>query len=396
MPSNTWPSASRSHCSRPHRFVRSELGGALADRGGGEQLAGREDPRLVDVVGGALVGDRERRQPVDLVAPEVDADRVVVGGRVHVDDRAADGDLAPRLHLVLPPVAARDQRLDQLVAVDLPARPDDDRLDLLDVGPEPLHQRPHRRDHDRGRVLGMAEPPEHAEAPAHGLERRRHPLERQRLPRREQLDLAERGEPAPMNCDRSRASRSASAPVGTATTSGRRVVAAASAETNSGRAASGTATAGARAMTARSAGSSASIAGSRASGRFSVVVAVMEPRERDEDPDTARHPGGRTMLSAIAASRDRPRPLAVAGGAIRRRSCSRLRSRFPAASSSDSQLNRFIATSTPSVAIDSTASAACSMVTSISARSRFENRRSTWSTPRSFDGGLSTPIRTRW
>ena len=170
-----------------------QLGGALADGRGGEQLTGREDPRLVDVVGGALVGDRERRQPVDLVTPEVDADRVVVGGRVHVDDRAADGDLAPRLHLVLPPVAAGDQRLDQLVAVDPPARPDDDRLDLLDVGPEPLHQRPDRRHHHRGRVLGMAEPPEHAEAPAHGLERRRHPLERQRLPCREQLDLAERG-----------------------------------------------------------------------------------------------------------------------------------------------------------------------------------------------------------
>ena len=170
-----------------------QLGGALADGGGGEQLTGREDPRFVDVVGGALVGDRERRQPVDLVTPEVDADGVVVGGRVHVDDRAADGDLAPRLHLVLPPVAAGDQRLDQLVAVDPPARPDDDRLDLLDVGPEPLHQRPHRRDHHRRRVLGMAEPPEDAEAPAHGLERRRHPLERQRLPCREQLDLAERG-----------------------------------------------------------------------------------------------------------------------------------------------------------------------------------------------------------
>src|SRR5262249_55598516 len=59
------------------------------------------------------------------------------------------------------------------------------------------------------------------------------------------------------------------------------------------------------------------------------------------------------------------------------------------------QLKRFIAASTPSSAIVSTASAACSTVTSTSARSRLLNRFSTWSAPRSFDTGLPTPRRTR-
>ena len=115
---------------------------------------------------------------------------MVVGRRVHVDDRAPHRDLAARLHLVLTPVAAGDQPGDQLVAVDVVAGRHDDRLDLLDVRTEPLHQRAHRRHHDRGRRRPDREPPHHPQATAHRLERRRHPLERQRLPRREELDLA--------------------------------------------------------------------------------------------------------------------------------------------------------------------------------------------------------------
>ena len=114
---------------------------------------------------------------------------MVGGRRVHVDDRAAHRDLAARLDLVLAPVADRDEPLDELVAVDLRARLHDDRLDVLDVRAEPLHERAHRRDHDRGQVVAArAQPPDDAQAPAHRLDRGRHPLERQRLPRREQLD----------------------------------------------------------------------------------------------------------------------------------------------------------------------------------------------------------------
>ena len=496
-----------------------ELRGALADGRGGEQLTRREDPRLVDVVGGALVGDRERRQPVDLVAPEVDADGVVVGGRVDVDDRAAHGDLAARLHLVLAPVAARDQRLDQLVAVDPASRPDHDRLDLLDVRPEPLHERAHRRHHDGGRVVGMAEPPEHAEPPAHRLERRRHPLERQRLPRREQLDLAELGEPAPRNCVRSRARRSASAPVGTATTSGRRVVTPGERghEQRPGRvgdrhrrgarddraqrrllgehrrelgerqgcdvevqswaigtrrrpgyravpggnapcySGDGTRTQARRSASLRRRASGRSrrnhsedlathdcghaayvqeleaarpgvrgrcgcrrarrrrssrettarcSRGRRRRGRCDEGATARARRRgavaRSISPEREKHPDGHGASPSAerrgAKSVERGPDQAernVAPTSVRART-HRCADRRIARGSFRHQLKRFIATSTPSVAIASTASAACSMVTSISPRSRFENRRSTWSTPWSFDGGLSTPIRTRW
>ena len=66
----------------------------------------------------------------------------------------------------------------------------DDGLDVFErggravaAGPGPTRPRP------AGRAR-VAQPPQHLEAPAHGLHRRAHPLERQRLPRREQLHRA--------------------------------------------------------------------------------------------------------------------------------------------------------------------------------------------------------------
>ena len=99
----------------------------------------------------------------------------------------------------------------------------DDRLDVLDVRTEALHERAHGRDDDRGQVVAAgAQPPHHPEAPAHRLGRGRDALERQRLPRREELDrvVAE-----VLRAGRPRR-RSASTPVGTASTTGRRAVAA--------------------------------------------------------------------------------------------------------------------------------------------------------------------------
>ncbi len=136
------------------RLLRDQRGGALAHVVGGQQLARGEDAHLGDVVRGPLVGDRERRQAIDLVAPEVDAHRVVVGRRVHVDDRAPHRHLAARLDLVLAAIAAGDEARDQLVAVDLVAGLHHDRLDRLGVGTEPLHEGAHRRDHHVGRRAG--------------------------------------------------------------------------------------------------------------------------------------------------------------------------------------------------------------------------------------------------
>ncbi len=123
MPSKVWPSARRSHCSRPQGSDASECGGPLPDLLGGQQLPAGEELHLGAVDGGALVGHRELAQAVDLVAPEVDADRLVGGGREDVDDRAPHGDLAPVLDLVLPAVAEVDELLDQALLVDLRARP---------------------------------------------------------------------------------------------------------------------------------------------------------------------------------------------------------------------------------------------------------------------------------
>ncbi|GIU89064.1 MAG: hypothetical protein KatS3mg010_0163 [Acidimicrobiia bacterium] len=139
----------------------------------------------------ALVGDRELREAVDLVAPEVDPYRVVRGGRVHVHDRAAHRDLAARLHLVLAPVPGGDEPFDELVAVEAVAAPHDDRFDVLDVRAEPLHERAHGRDDDGREVVATgAQAPHDAQPPPHRLGRGGHPLERQRLPRREPLDGA--------------------------------------------------------------------------------------------------------------------------------------------------------------------------------------------------------------
>ena len=114
---------------------------------------------------------------------------MIGGRRVHVDDRAAHRDLAARLHLVLAPVTHRHELLDEPVAVDLHRPPARRRARRLHVRTEPLHERAYRRDHDRRQVIAAdPQPPDDAQAPTHRLDRGRHPLERQRLPRREQLD----------------------------------------------------------------------------------------------------------------------------------------------------------------------------------------------------------------
>ena len=176
----------------PPRLLPHERRGAGPYLGRGQQLASGEDHGFGDIVGGALVGDRERGEPVDLVAPQVDPDRVVVGRRVDVDDRAAHRHLAPGLHLVLAAIAHVDEADHQGVTVEVRAGADVDRLDVLHVRTEPLHQRPDRRD-QHGRQVTGAQTPHHPQAPAHRLDRRRHPLERQRLPGGELLDGA-RGE----------------------------------------------------------------------------------------------------------------------------------------------------------------------------------------------------------
>ena len=189
MPSNTSPSARRCHCSRPHgwdatrRSARSRTSGPAAAPGTGNQRPGRSSAVR------ALVGHRELAQPLDLVAPQVDAHRDVGGGGEDVDDRAAHRELAPVLDLVLAPIAlspvARSARWSR------PGRrASTTGSSVLDVGAETLHERPCGRHDHRQRLVAVAQPPHRAQAPTHRLDRGADPLEGQRLPCREQLDAS--------------------------------------------------------------------------------------------------------------------------------------------------------------------------------------------------------------
>ena len=189
MPSNVRPSASRSHCSRPHGSAPTRAAARARTSSVGSSSRHGKDLDLGEVGRRALVVHGELGEAVDLVAPQVDAHRHVGGRREHVDDRAADRDLAAVLDLVLAPVAGCTSSATSSSGSTCSPGRMIDRLDVLDVGAEPLRQRPHGRDDERGRALGLAQPPHRPQPPAHRLDAGAHPLERQRLPRREQLDL---------------------------------------------------------------------------------------------------------------------------------------------------------------------------------------------------------------
>ena len=148
------------------RLEGDEPLGPLLHLGGGEELAAPEDLDPGQVVGGALVADGELGEAVDLVAPEVDAHRPVGRGGVDVDDRAAHGQLPAVLDHLFAAVAGGDELAHQLVPVALLAGDHHHGLHVLDVGPEPLDERPHGGD-------------QHAAAPAPGS-RRRHIVRRRR------------------------------------------------------------------------------------------------------------------------------------------------------------------------------------------------------------------------
>ena len=109
IPSNVRPSASRSHCSRPHGSAATRRSALRRTSAVASSSRAGHDHRLLHRVGRALVVDGELGQPVHLVAPEVDADRRVRGRREDVDDRAAPGHLAAVLDQLLTAVARRHQ-----------------------------------------------------------------------------------------------------------------------------------------------------------------------------------------------------------------------------------------------------------------------------------------------
>ena len=134
------------------RVVLPELGGARPDLVGQEQLAARRRPETLDRLEGALVGDREGPDLVDLVAEELHAERVLLGRREDVDDAAAHGELAALLDEVDAGVRrAREPAYDVLELHLVTGG----QLDRREVG-QPLHlwleHRAHRGDHDLERA----------------------------------------------------------------------------------------------------------------------------------------------------------------------------------------------------------------------------------------------------
>ena len=100
MPSTAMPAAILSVSSSSCGCCSPELGGAPAYVVGEQQLAARRRPEPLDLLEGALVGDREGADLLDVVAPELHPQRVLLGGREDVDDAAADGELAALLDQV--------------------------------------------------------------------------------------------------------------------------------------------------------------------------------------------------------------------------------------------------------------------------------------------------------
>jgi hypothetical protein len=144
------------------RHLGRQRGRPLPHLIGEQQLPARHrDERLdVDLGDGALVGDGEHPHLGHLVAPELDAHRVLGGGREHVEDAAAHRELSPLADHVDPGVGQGDQAFDDLVEGALGAEGQRHRLDLGQLRRHRLQQRARRGDHDPKRraqpgVVGM-------------------------------------------------------------------------------------------------------------------------------------------------------------------------------------------------------------------------------------------------
>ena len=183
-----------------HRDLGGELAGPAALGLAQPHLPARPGLDRGQLGQGPLAGHGEGPDALDLVAPQLDPDRVVLAGREEVDQAAPDGDLAPALDHVGAGVAGRDQPLQQLLEVDPVAGGHGHRLDHVQPGGEWLHHRPggHGQQAQARSVggagaappnppgqIGLAEPVEQAQAGGHRLRAGRQPLVGQGLPGRE-------------------------------------------------------------------------------------------------------------------------------------------------------------------------------------------------------------------
>ncbi len=165
----------------------AELGRTPAHVVGEEELAARRRPEPVDLVEGALVGDRERPDLVDVVAPELHAQRVLLGRREDVDDAAAHGELATPLDQVDTGVRRVGQSADDVLERSGVARGELHRLEVAEALDLRLQHRAHRGHDDPQRAVGglaarVAQPPQHGQPPTDRVTARAEAFVGQRLP----------------------------------------------------------------------------------------------------------------------------------------------------------------------------------------------------------------------
>ena len=177
---------------RPARPRPVVVGRACGSTSVALPLRGRVDDRVLDRVERALRERREGAHLLDLVAEELDAERLAAGGREDVDDAAAHGELAALLDALDPLVAGERERLGE---------PVDARL-LADgqSGPAPgARRRRHPLRERRRRGADEAAGGEHVERPgplADEVRRRLEPADAADATAREQRDAVGPEEPA--------------------------------------------------------------------------------------------------------------------------------------------------------------------------------------------------------
>jgi len=176
------------------RFGSHEAAGPFAQIVVEDEFAGREDHGLGKIAIAALIVNGERGESVDLVTPQVDTNRLIGGGREHVDDGPSLGYFATMLHDLFASVPHVHETSNELGRIEDRALAHNDGFGLRRLRSELLQECAHARDDDSRRSVGFAESPDHFESSAHGLDTWAHTFERKCLPGRKEDDIVGRNE----------------------------------------------------------------------------------------------------------------------------------------------------------------------------------------------------------
>ena len=175
MPSTASPRLIGSSSSASSGCSREQLAARCLHLGGQQQLAARRRPQpVLGDLERALVGDLEVADLLDLVAPELHPQRVLLGRREDVEDAAAHREVAALLDQLGAGVAGRRRGRSTMSVSSRPvvAGVQLDRHQLAEAGHLRLEQRAHRRHHHRqrpgGRVVGRTGARAGAARPAAG------------------------------------------------------------------------------------------------------------------------------------------------------------------------------------------------------------------------------------